>query len=62
MINILLIGAPGAGKGTQAARLLKTYNLTYIATGDVIRDEIRNNNSRKIFSQAKSNWLLCLEH
>jgi len=43
MINILLIGAPGAGKGTQAARLLKTYNLTYIATGDVIRDEIRNN-------------------
>ena len=41
MLNIVLFGAPGAGKGTQAAKLAAKYNINHIATGEVIRDEIR---------------------
>ncbi len=41
MINIVLFGAPGAGKGTQAAKLSAKYNINHISTGEVIRDEIR---------------------
>ncbi len=41
MINIVLFGAPGAGKGTQAGRLAEKYHLNHISTGDVIRREIR---------------------
>ncbi len=35
MINIVLFGKPGAGKGTQAEFLKEKYNLTHISTGDV---------------------------
>jgi adenylate kinase len=41
MLNIVLFGPPGAGKGTQAARLAAKYRLNHISTGEVIRDEIR---------------------
>jgi adenylate kinase len=40
MLNIALFGPPGAGKGTQSIALIKKYNLTYIATGDILRQEI----------------------
>lgn len=40
MINIALFGAPGAGKGTQSKMLLEKYKLTYISTGDILREEI----------------------
>jgi len=40
MINIALFGAPGAGKGTQSKLLLEKYKLTYISTGDILRQEI----------------------
>lgn len=39
-VNIILFGAPGAGKGTQAVRLADRFGLTHISTGQVIRDEI----------------------
>lgn len=40
MLNIALFGPPGAGKGTQSKYLIEKYNLTYIATGDILRQEI----------------------
>ena len=40
MLNIALFGPPGAGKGTQSDWLLKKYNLTYISTGEILREEI----------------------
>ena len=41
MLNIILFGAPGCGKGTQAARLAEHYDLYHISTGEVIRGEIQ---------------------
>ena len=40
MLNIALFGPPGAGKGTQSEHLVKEYNLLYISTGDLLRQEI----------------------
>jgi len=40
MLNIALYGAPGAGKGTQSKLLMEKHNLVYIATGDILRNEI----------------------
>lgn len=41
MINIVLFGAPGCGKGTQAQRLKERYGIDHVSTGEVIRGEIR---------------------
>jgi adenylate kinase len=43
MINIVLFGKPGAGKGTQAEFLKGKYNLTHLSTGDIFRYNIKNN-------------------
>lgn len=43
MINIVLFGKPGAGKGTQAEFLKQKYNLTHLSTGDIFRYNIKNN-------------------
>lgn len=52
MLNVALFGPPGAGKGTQAKMLLKKYDLTYISTGDMLRQEIAE--GTKLGMQAKS--------
>lgn len=43
MLNIVLFGPPGAGKGTQSQNLIKKYALVHLSTGDILRGEISNN-------------------
>jgi adenylate kinase len=40
MLNLILFGPPGSGKGTQAERLEETYNLVHISTGELFRSEM----------------------
>ncbi len=42
MLNLVLFGPPGAGKGTQSARLIEKYQLVHLSTGDILRGEIAN--------------------
>lgn len=43
MLNLILFGPPGSGKGTQAAKLVEKYNLVHISTGDLFRREKKIN-------------------
>ncbi len=42
MLNIVLFGPPGAGKGTQSEKLIHTFKLVHLSTGDILRNEIAN--------------------
>ena len=42
MMKLLLIGPPGAGKGTQAAKLSEVFSIPAISTGDIFRENVRN--------------------
>ncbi len=42
MLNIVLFGPPGAGKGTQSERLVEKFNLIHLSTGDIFRFNIKN--------------------
>lgn len=42
MLNLVLFGPPGAGKGTQSEKLISKYNLVHISTGDIFRAHIKN--------------------
>ena len=42
MLNIVIFGAPGSGKGTQSQELVDKYHLTHISTGDILRNEIEH--------------------
>ena len=52
MLNIALFGPPGAGKGTQSEHLVKEYNLLYISTGDLLRQEIADQTPLGIQAQS----------
>lgn len=41
-MNILIMGGPGAGKGTMSAKIVEKYNVCHISTGDIFRSEIGN--------------------
>jgi adenylate kinase len=51
-MNIILLGPPGAGKGTQAKKIEEYYSIPHISTGDILRENINNNTSLGI--KAKS--------
>ena len=51
-MNIILLGAPGAGKGTEASKIVDDYKLPHISTGDIFRENIKN--GTPIGLQAKS--------
>ena len=42
IMNIILLGAPGAGKGTQASKISDGFSLPHISTGDIFRENIKN--------------------
>lgn len=42
MLNLILFGPPGSGKGTQSVRIAEKYGLVHISTGDIFRREIKN--------------------
>lgn len=42
MLRTVLLGPPGAGKGTQATRIVEKYNVPHISTGDIFRENIKN--------------------
>ncbi|HLS96965.1 adenylate kinase [Sphingobacterium allocomposti] len=42
MLNLVLFGPPGAGKGTQSEKLIEKYQLVHISTGDIFRSHIKN--------------------
>ncbi len=51
-MNIVLLGAPGAGKGTQAAKMIAAWGLPHISTGDILRKAVAN--TTPLGMQAKS--------
>lgn len=42
MLRTILLGPPGAGKGTQAAKIIEKYHIPHISTGDIFRENIKN--------------------
>lgn len=42
MINIIIFGAPGSGKGTQGVKIAEKYGLEHVSTGDILRNEVRS--------------------
>lgn len=52
MINLVLFGPPGAGKGTQAENLISKYNLVHISTGDVFRMNIKESTELGVLAKS----------
>ncbi len=56
MLNLVLFGPPGAGKGTQSLKLIEKYKLVHLSTGDILRSEVAaktalGNEAKKLMDQ-----------
>ncbi len=51
-MRIVLLGAPGAGKGTQAKKISEKFGISHISTGDILRSELKNNTELGIKANA----------
>ncbi|MDG1144881.1 MAG: nucleoside monophosphate kinase, partial [Flavobacteriales bacterium] len=52
MLNLVLFGPPGAGKGTQSALLIEKYNLVHLSTGDIFRYNMKENTELGILAKS----------
>ena len=52
MLNIVLFGPPGAGKGTQAEKLIDKYELVHLSTGDIFRSNIKGETSLGVLAKS----------
>ena len=57
MLNIVIFGAPGSGKGTQSELIIKEYGLDHISTGDVLRSEMKNETELGKIAKASSSMV-----
>ena len=53
-LNLILLGPPGAGKGTQAERLVDDFDLPYYATGDILRQAVKD--ETELGRRRRSTW------
>ena len=53
-MNVLLIGPPGSGKGTQGERLAKRLDIEHLAAGDLLRDEVDERHRDRSRGRARS--------
>lgn len=51
-MNLLIMGGPGAGKGTMSEKILKKYNVQHISTGDIFRNEMANQTELGILAKS----------
>lgn len=52
MLNIVLFGPPGAGKGTQSAKLIEAYGLVHLSTGDIFRANIKGGTALGVLAKS----------
>ena len=56
-MNIILFGPPGSGKGTQAEKLSKEFNLLKVSSGDLLRNEIAKKYTKALSTVSKINTI-----
>lgn len=61
-MNLLIMGLPGAGKGTQAAKIVEQFHVAHISTGDMFRAAMANQTEMGVLAKSyiltRVNWFL----
>ena len=59
-MNLLIMGLPGAGKGTQAAKIVEEFHVAHISTGDMFRAAMANQTEMGVLAPTSQTRLPCL--